>query len=160
MTDTSTGLTNQGMEETGYPVDLDAIPSFLLSHVVHLYHQTLQSRLRSAGLSPLKMRIIIALKFRERLTVGELCNFAIAEQPTMSRALDSLERQGLVRRRQSEADSRLRVISLTDSGNRQFERIYPEVQRLNRAMTDGLSPLAKAEFSAQLKMAMANLHRC
>lgn len=136
---------------------LERMPSYLLNQIVHQYHQTVQSRLRSAGVSMLKMRVILSLQTYGQLTVSELCNYAIAEQPTMSRALDSLEQQGLVRREQSRIDSRLRLVTLTDEGHRVAEQIFPEIQNVNERMTDGLDSEERESFSRHLGRVLANL---
>ena len=138
-------------------LDLERMPSFLLNHIVHQYHQTLQSRLKSVGVSTLKMRIIISLKIYGKLTVNELCGYAIAEQPTMSRALDSLEKQKLVERQISLEDSRLRVVSLTPAGQKVFDRIHPEISRVNDSMMAGFSENERAAFLRGLTRVLANL---
>ncbi|WBU56247.1 MarR family winged helix-turn-helix transcriptional regulator [Paracoccus sediminicola] len=138
-------------------IDLERLPSFLLNHIVHQYHQTLQSRLRPAGVSTLKMRILISLKSHGQLTVTELCNYAIAEQPTMSRALDSLEAQGMVQRQPCREDSRIRLVTLTESGRELSERVYPEVARTNDGMLAGLSESESAELIRSLRHVLANL---
>ena len=138
-------------------LDLERMPSFLLNHIVHQYHQTLQSRLKSVGVSTLKMRIIISLKIYGKLTVNELCGYAIAEQPTMSRALDSLEKQKLVERQISLEDSRLRVVSLTPAGQKVFDRIHPEISRVNDSMMTGFSETERATFLRSLTRVLANL---
>ena len=140
-------------------VDLETMPSFTLNHVVHRYHQVLQSRLRSAGVSTLKMRIIVSLRSFGSLTVSELCNWAIAEQPTMSRALDSLEGQGMVQRQAGDTDSRLRMISLTEAGRQLFDRIYPEISRVNETMVEGLSAKEKAVMLSALNRVLGNLQK-
>ena len=145
--------------DPGPRTDLESMPSFLLSHIVHEYQRGLQSRLKAAGCSPLKMRIVLSLRSYGRMTVGDLCNFAIAEQPTMSRALDSLEGQGLVRREHSKTDSRLRLVSLTESGIGLCERIYPEFIRLNAMMTDGMAETDRADFIGRLRGVLNNLRR-
>lgn len=139
--------------------ELESMPSFLLNHIVHQYHQILQSRLRSTGISSLQMRIILSLHAHGRLTVGELCNYAIAEQPTMSRALDSMEAQGLATRKQSEADSRLRVVTLTEQGEKLHDRIQPVILGINAGMVDGLSEEASAQLIRQLGVMLVNLGR-
>lgn len=138
-------------------IDLEQMPSFLLNHIVHQYHQTLQSRLKSVGVSTLKMRIIISLKIYGKLTVNELCGYAIAEQPTMSRALDSLEGQRMVDRQISLEDSRLRVVSLTEVGQRAFDKIHPEIMRVNESMIEGLTEAERSAFIAALTRVLANL---
>ncbi|WBU58867.1 MarR family winged helix-turn-helix transcriptional regulator [Paracoccus albus] len=147
------------IDNDGPVFDLDTMPSFTLNHVVHRYHQVLQSRLRSAGVSTLKMRIIVSLRSFGSLTVSELCNWAIAEQPTMSRALDSLEGQGIVQRQAGDTDSRLRMISLTEPGRQLFDRIYPEISRVNEAMVEGLSAQEQAAMLSALQRVLGNLQK-
>lgn len=139
--------------------ELESMPSFILNHVVHKYHQVLQSRLRSTGVSTLQMRIILSLHAHDRLTVGELCNYAIAEQPTMSRALDSLEAHGLVRREMSESDSRLRLVSLTEEGVRVHSSIQPVFLGINEAMVANVSEDQRAAMIRQLGSVLVNLER-
>lgn len=136
---------------------LESMPSFLLNHIVHQYHQILQARLKSLGVSTLKMRIIMSLKLHGSLSVNELCGFAIAEQPTMSRALDSLEAQGLIYRAQSEQDSRLRLAALTEAGEQVFDRIQPEILQVNAQMTRGLTPAQQQALMDNLGEVLARL---
>lgn len=152
-------VAKQAEQQDAADIELERMPSFLLNHIVHQYHQTLQSRLKSVGVSTLKMRIVMSLKIYGRLTVNELCGYAIAEQPTMSRALDSLEKQKLVEREVSLEDSRLRVISLTPAGERVFDRIHPEISRVNDFMMAGFSAAERAAFLAGLTRVLANLRR-
>ncbi|MDO5641403.1 MAG: MarR family winged helix-turn-helix transcriptional regulator [Paracoccus sp. (in: a-proteobacteria)] len=148
--------TRQG---TGPVTGLETMPSFLLNHIVHKYHQAVQAKLRSAGVSTLQMRIILSLEAHGRLSVGELCSYAIAEQPTMSRALDSLEAQGLVRREMSETDSRLRLITLTEAGRDIHASVYPVMAGVNAVMTEGMDAQARAAFLRQLDLVLGNLDR-
>ena len=153
------GLAQQDEQGLAPDIDLERMPSFLLNHIVHQYHQTLQSRLKSVGVSTLKMRIVISLKIYGRLTVNELCGYAIAEQPTMSRALDSLEDQKLVERQVSTEDSRLRVVSLTPAGQKVFDKIHPEISRVNDSMMAGFSASECEAFLAGLTRVLANLRQ-
>lgn len=140
-------------------VELETLPSFLLNHIVHKYHQLLQSKLRSADISMLQMRVILTLHSHNRLTVGELCNYAIAEQPTMSRALDSLELRGMVRREMSASDSRLRLLSLTAKGVATHDEIRPVFLSLNDAMLVDFDEEERAAFIQQLSAVLVNLGR-
>ena len=153
------GLAQQDEQGLAPDIDLERMPSFLLNHIVHQYHQTLQSRLKSVGVSTLKMRIIMSLRIYGRLTVNELCGYAIAEQPTMSRALDSLEDQKLVERQVSTEDSRLRVVSLTPAGQKVFDKIHPEISRVNDSIMAGFSASEREAFLAGLTRVLANLRQ-
>ena len=152
-------LAKQDEQGTAPWIDLERMPSFLLNHIVHQYHRVLQSRLKSVGASTLKMRIVISLKIYGRLTVNELCGYAIAEQPTMSRALDSLEKQQLIERQVSLEDSRLRLVSLTPEGQKVFDKIHPEISRVNDSMMAGFSAAEREIFLTGLTRVLANLRQ-
>ncbi|NHF72868.1 MarR family winged helix-turn-helix transcriptional regulator [Paracoccus xiamenensis] len=152
-------MAKQDEQGTAPGIDLERMPSFLLNHIVHQYHRVLQSRLKSVGASTLKMRIVISLKIYGRLTVNELCGYAIAEQPTMSRALDSLEKQKLIERQVSLEDSRLRLVSLTPEGQKVFDKIHPEISRVNDSMMAGFSAAEREIFLTGLTRVLANLRQ-
>ena len=95
---------------------LDGFAPYLMNRIMRRYNQTLQARMADYDLSAPKMRALASLAVRDGLTVNELAVYSMAEQPTMSRTLDQLERAGLITRTVSEADSRVRHCSLTDAG--------------------------------------------
>lgn len=121
------------------PTELTSLPSYLLTRISHRYSQSLHAELKSIGLTTIATRIVAALNIFGSLTINELCVHAIAEQPTMSRALDRLEGDGLVQRTVQDNDNRKRVIQLTPKGARLFDDIWPVMLAANAAMLDGIS---------------------
>ena len=79
------------------------------------------------------------------VTVNDLSVYTVIEQSTMSRTLDGLEAQGLVRREQADADSRVREVFLTDEGRAEFSRAWPAMHDAFEAMFDGIDD---AEYAA------------
>jgi MarR family transcriptional regulator, transcriptional regulator for hemolysin len=61
------------------------------------------------------------------------------EGPTLTRHLDALERQGLVRRRQDPSDRRAVVVELTDEGHAAHARLREVVIAFDRRLRSGLS---------------------
>ena len=120
------------------PKALTGLPSYQLTRIAHRYNQTIHAELKAAGLSTIATRIIASLKIFDELTINELCVHALAEQPTMSRALDRLEADGLIRRTGKDEDNRKRVVHLTPEGEALFERIWPVTQAANEAMLEGI----------------------
>lgn len=57
----------------------------------------------------------------------------------MSRALDRLESDGIIKRSIKDEDNRKRVVRLTDEGQALFERIWPVTLSANEAMFQGIS---------------------
>lgn len=65
----------------------------------------------------------------------------------------------MVRREMSDADSRLRLVSLTEGGVAAHARIRPVVIGINDAMTAGFDESQRATLLRQLGMLLANLEQ-
>jgi DNA-binding MarR family transcriptional regulator len=126
-------------QRTDKPTALTGLPSYLLTRIAHRYNQTIHAELKAVGLSTISTRIIASLKIFDELTINELCVHALAEQPTMSRALDRLESDGVIKRKVKDEDNRKRVVRLTKDGEALFERIWPVTLSANDAMFQGIS---------------------
>ena len=61
------------------------------------------------------------------------------EGPTLTRHVDALERQGLVRRRQDPDDRRAVVVELTDAGHAAHARLLEVVIAFDRRLRSGIS---------------------
>ena len=121
------------------PQALTGLPSYLLTRIARRYNQTIHTELKVIGLSTIATRIIGSLKVLNELTINELCVHAVAEQPTMSRALDRLEADGVISRTVNDEDNRKRVVRLTPEGEAICERIWPVMLDANEAIFQGIS---------------------
>ncbi len=130
------------------PRTLTALPSYLITRIAHRYNQTIHAELKAIGLSTISTRIISSLSIFEELTINELCVHALAEQPTMSRALDRLEADGLIRRAVKDEDNRKRTVRLTDAGHALTADIWPVMTGANDAMLEGI-PKADREVTVR-----------
>jgi len=92
-----------------------------------------------------QVRTLAVLSVSDGVTVGDLAVYTVIEQSTLSRTLDALEAQGLVRRESGETDSRVRKVFLTDEGRAEFNRAWPAMHDAFEAMFDGIDD---AEYSA------------
>ena len=138
---------------------LDGFAPYLMNRIMHRYNQTLLARMKEYGLSIPKMRALATLAVRDGLTVNELAVYAIAEQPTMSRTLDLLEREGLITRTVSETDSRARLCSLTDAGREMYRLTWPEMDAAEQAMFAGISDRDRAHLLKTLGRMLDNIKR-
>jgi DNA-binding MarR family transcriptional regulator len=69
----------------------------------------------------------------------EIIERMIQSAPDVTRLIDRLERQGLVRRDKSTVDKRLSMTVITDKGLVLLERIQPHLDELNKALWQNLS---------------------
>lgn len=130
------GTDTQDIASTG----LDTFAPYLMNRVIRRYNEATHSAMDAAGLTVPKMRALSSLAAKGSLTINELAVYAVSEQSTMSRIVDQLEREGLVARQQSQADHRVRLVSLTDQGHATYQELWPhfskEQDRLLGALTD------------------------
>lgn len=98
----------------------------------------LQTRLRALRMSPSQWRVISVLKAYGALSIGEIVEATLMEQPTISRVVSRLEKTGLVSRRASTRDSRMALISLTTAGVEVFKQIIPAALRHQEIALNGI----------------------
>jgi DNA-binding MarR family transcriptional regulator len=129
--------------------DLDRHVFFWLTQVIGARDRELAQGLRDFGLRVPEWRALAALYSRKHSTMSELAELATIDRTTLTRTVDRLQDAGWIERLADEADMRVTRLALTASGRKMFERIWPEVQRLNALALDGLS---KAEVDSLMKI--------
>ena len=119
--------------------ELDRHPFFWLTQVIAARDRELAHGLRDYGLRVPEWRTLAALYSKKRCTMSELADFATIDRTTLTRTVDRMQGAGWIARLADEADARITRLALTTTGRRMFERIWPEVQRLNNLALAGLS---------------------
>jgi homoprotocatechuate degradation regulator HpaR len=82
--------------------------------------------LRSHGLTEQQWRVIRALADYERIDAGELARRSFLLAPSLTRILQHLESERLVRRSSDVSDQRRSVLSLTGKGRKLFDEVAPD----------------------------------
>jgi DNA-binding MarR family transcriptional regulator len=93
----------------------------LHSAAIHLLRRVRDADGES-GLSAARLSALSVIAFREPLTLGELAAAERVTAPTMTRIVDALERDRLVRREAHPDDGRAVRIRMTAKGHRLFAR--------------------------------------
>jgi len=88
----------------------------LLARASHVVSSEFHTRLRMRGVSVPVWRVLATLSGSAGETVSSLASACLLLQPTMTKVLDRMERDGLVRRKQDAEDRRLVRIHLTARG--------------------------------------------
>lgn len=126
-------------------IGLQQFAPYLMNRIMGRYNASLRDDLRRQGLTVPQVRALAVLSVADGVTVNDLSVYTVIQQSTMSRTLDALEAQGLVRRESSEADSRVRKVYLTDEGRAEFGRAWPAMHDEFEKMFSGIDD---AEYSA------------
>ena len=116
--------------------------------------------LREHGLTEQQWRVIRILAEFPMSDAGEIARRSLLLSPSLSRIVQTLERDGLIRRSSDAQDQRRAVFALTAKGKRRYEAVGPHSERLYAEMAgafgaerfDQLYELL-AEFSTTLAAA-------
>ena len=119
--------------------ELDRHVFFWLTQVIGARDRELAQGLRDFGLRVPEWRALAALYSRRGCTTSQLADLATIDRTTLTRTVDRMQDAGWIERLADDADMRITRLALTAGGKRMFERIWPEVQRLNQLALAGLS---------------------
>jgi DNA-binding MarR family transcriptional regulator len=110
----------------------DYLP-YLLGQANHAVHLRFAPRLRAAGLASTEWRVLATLSDGDGLTIGELAAEVLAQQPTLTKLVDRMERAGLVERRGDAADGRRTLVFETARGHTLIAPLLTEAKAHERA---------------------------
>ena len=82
--------------------------------------------LRSHGVTEQQWRVVRALADYEPIDAGDLARRSFLLAPSLTRILQFLEGEGLVRRSADSSDQRRSLLSLTANGRRLFDQVAPD----------------------------------
>jgi len=137
--------------------ELDRHVFFWLTQVIGARDRELAQGLREFGLRVPEWRALAALYARRHCTMSELADLATIDRTTLTRTVDRMQEAGWLERLADQADMRITRLALTAAGKKMFERIWPEVQRLNELALAGLSNLEINSLKKILGRMRANL---
>ncbi|MDH3748666.1 MAG: homoprotocatechuate degradation operon regulator HpaR [Gammaproteobacteria bacterium] len=118
--------------------------------------------LRERGLTEQQWRVIRALSEFDQIDAGELAQRSFLLAPSLTRILQHLENEGLIRRTPDSSDQRKSVVTLTTKGRLVFDQIAPESEILYAQIESefGVDRLeALYELLADFYQAMGNSER-
>jgi DNA-binding MarR family transcriptional regulator len=140
-------------------IGLNNFAPYLMNRIMGRYNASLRAELARLGLSTPKLRALAVLSVTEGLQARELAVYTVAEQSTLSRALDALEAEGLVRRETDPTDSRASRIFVTHAGRATFQTLWPHMARAYAGMFRGIPETEKRAFVATLQTILGNIRK-
>ena len=131
--------------------------SQLVSVAARLFARALQSRFAEHDVSAGQWPLLLYLWEKDGLSQKQLSRRVQIEEPTTTRTLDRMERDGLVRRERNTGDRRRINVYLTERGNLLRDELVPYAQEVNALATHGLSEQDKAKINSLLTYMIARL---
>ena len=107
----------------------------------------LQKNFRNAGLEITieQWTVLYHLWKEDCLSQQELCNRTFRDKPSITRLIDNLEKQKLVKRLASKTDRRINIVCLTDGGKNLQDAT---LALANQTMDEALAGVNKEEIEA------------
>lgn len=140
-------------------IGLANYPPYLMNRIMWRYNAAIRAEMGKLGLTTPKMRALAVLSVMDGQLIGQLAIHAIAEQSTLSRALDALQAEGLVRREVDASDSRAVRVFITEAGRGAFETLWPHMAETYQAIFRGIAPDELRSFVATLQKIHANTQK-
>jgi DNA-binding MarR family transcriptional regulator len=114
--------------------------SFRLSRVASVLHVGFSKCLEDFDIAPEQFGTLRIISEDGQITQSEIAEILAKRKPTVSRALDALEKKGLIVRESDRDDRRIKPIRLTDKGQEVLDRVVPKAKQFNDAIKARLSP--------------------
>jgi DNA-binding MarR family transcriptional regulator len=114
---------------------------FLMSKAQHALKNYLKKEFSNGGIdiSPAQAGILFSLKISNGLSMNHLSRIISIDNAAITRHIDTLERDGLVKRDPDANDRRKNIISITDKGIIEADRTKAIARRINSMIKEGFS---------------------
>jgi DNA-binding MarR family transcriptional regulator len=140
-------------------VGLTNYAPYLMNRIMGRYNASLRDEMADLGLTTPKMRALAVLSVIPGPLIRELAVYTVTDQSTLSRALDQLAAEGLIRRETDPDDSRATRLYLTDTGRAAFDRLWPHMTAAQARMFRGISDGERNAFVATLQKMLTNIRK-
>ena len=140
-------------------IGLTNFAPYLMNRIMGRYNEALRSEMAGLGLTTPKMRSLAVLAVIDGLLIGELAVYAVVEQSTLSRALEQLNGDGLIRREADAGDSRGTRVYLTEAGRTVFETLWPHMAEIYARMFEGIEDDEREAFVGTLRKMLGNIRK-
>lgn len=132
---------------------------YLMNRIMGRYNASLREEMAELGLTTPKMRALAVLSVIEGPLIRELAVYSVVEQSTLSRALDQLAADGLIRRETDAADSRATRVFITEAGRAHFETLWPRMAEAQERMFRGIGADERRVFVGTLQKMLTNIRK-
>ena len=140
-------------------IGLTNFAPYLMNRIMGRYNASLRDEMAEQGLSTPKMRALAVLSVVEGPLIRELAVFTVVDPSTLSRSLDQLQADGLIRREVDGADSRAVRVFITEAGRTSFATLWPHMAAAQARMFRGIPDDVRTAFVATLQKMLTNIRK-
>ena len=140
-------------------IGLTNFAPYLMNRIMGRYNASLRDEMADLGLTTPKMRALAVLSVIDGPLIRELAVYTVVDPSTLSRSLDQLQADGLIRREVDSADSRAVRVFISDTGRSMFETLWPHMAKAQARMFRGIPEAERGAFVATLQKMLANIRK-
>ncbi|HHV82944.1 MAG TPA: MarR family transcriptional regulator [Tepidanaerobacter syntrophicus] len=129
----------------------------LFLEIARLHYLKTHRSFQKRGVYPGQPPLLFALYKNDGQSQAELARSLKMKAPTVTIMLKRMEKAGLVKRVQDEADQRIVRVYITEYGRKLCKSIYAEIQSIEEKMFSGLSEEEKSILNRFFKKIRDNL---
>ncbi len=125
---------------------------FLISKVYQKLITKLQKSFSESGVevTPIQVMLLFLLQQNDGLSLTQISQGLMLENPTVTGLIDRLEKSGYVKRSDHPNDRRVYLVHLTEKGNKVAKKALPIVKKLNEQIKEGYSKEEIGSFTKVL----------
>lgn len=131
---------------------------YLLARASHQASSEFHAVTKQHGVSLAEWRVLSYLSDGPS-SIGQLAAVTLLQQPTLTKVVDRMQRDGLVDRRPEPTDGRRTRVSVTERGRALVADLIPLARRHEELVLDGYSPAEAEALKATLKILIARTGR-
>lgn len=131
-------------------------PGFLIRRLHQIHTAIFAREIGGHHLTPIMYSVLSALSQIGPSDQTTLAAAVEIDKTNMADVLERLRKRGLVRRRTSTRDRRVRMATLTDEGRTTLEEVDAAAERAHHATLDGLGEEERTLFLALMKRIVAH----
>ncbi|MGB4825951.1 MAG: MarR family winged helix-turn-helix transcriptional regulator [Paracoccaceae bacterium] len=140
-------------------IGLTNFAPYLMNRIMGRYNASLRAEMAGLGLTTPKMRALAVLSVVEGPLIRELAVYTVTDPSTLSRALDQLQAEGLIRREVDASDSRAVRVFINDPGRTVFETLWPQMATAQARMFRGIPEDERRAFVGTLQKMLTNIRK-
>ena len=128
-----------------------------LTRAARVVSRAFDEALVAAGGSLPEWLVLLNLKTQRVANQRELAEAVGVTEPTLTHHLNAMEAQGLLTRRRDEANRRIHVVELTDSGEAAFTRLRDAAIAFDHRLRNGIPAVELAHLGSLLDTLRSNV---
>jgi DNA-binding MarR family transcriptional regulator len=124
---------------------------YLLGQANHALFKGFENEVRAAGLGSLEWRVLATLSDQPAMSIGQLAQEVLSQQPTVTKLVQRLEARGWVRLMNDPQDQRRTLVHITPAGQTKIGPLIAQSRAHEAIALKGLSKASIDRLKTQLR---------